>query len=797
MWAAWPWARGEVRRSWTSLVLIAVLAAVAGGGVMAAVAGARRADTVVDRHFERANWPEVTGFATEPIPEVVEWLESDPRVAGIREIRFLAAVPTHREPGLEGGIGVAASEESLDGLWVKAGRLPTGPDEVAVSELTADDEDLHIGDRLPFHYVDGPTLLACATGEGECGENLPIGDREVVGIVRIPNELVPSPYDQGFFLAGHGFADDLGPLDVAAPSRIVGVVLHDPNDAAAVTAELSLRLPNGDTTNEVAVLGPARRAAGVHASGLRVAAAVAAVAALVVLLQAVSRHIGGRRDEMGTLAALGTTRGVRAVAASAPVMLAGVIAGLAAAGVAIAMSFALPFGLARRADPDPGLHADWWVLGLGAGLVMVAVALAALMAGWRNAAAMNDTSSPGRATVAARLVSRYPLGPVRATGVRFALENGHDATRVPTGQVAAAVAVSLAIIVGGLVVAASLRGLFDTPARYGVSWDLQVPFPRSPEFEAIVHDVAADDGVDAASVAAVGELTMEADGRQPIQEPALGMASLAGSISPTVLEGRGLLGQDEVVVGSTTLASLGLQIGDRIDLVGAERGGGEAARRSVRIVGRIVVPIVGLGDTDRGIVVPLETFDALGGDELVAELDAEAALFLRVPDAGDRQAIRTRLEREGAFIEPPLRQGAVEVLEELETVPVLLIGFTAVLGALAAAHALWVAVRRRGRELAVLRALGFGPRQSAGVIHWQSVTLVVVAVVVGVPLGIIGGRAVWRAIAGSANVLPVVDLPAVWIALAALTATVVALGLAVPPGRRAARLRPAEALRSE
>ena len=184
----------------------------------------------------------------------------------------------------------------------------------------------------PFTTSTGRPCLACATGEAGCAAPTGIGEKVITGVFRVPTELAPSPYDQGFFLAGPGFADPLGPLDEVAPSRLIGVMLHDRGDAAAVTAELSLRMPNGDTTNEVAVVGPARRAAGVHANGLRVAAAVAAAAAIFVVIQAVGRQIGARRDEMATLSALGVTRGARAVASALPVILAAVVAGLAAMG---------------------------------------------------------------------------------------------------------------------------------------------------------------------------------------------------------------------------------------------------------------------------------------------------------------------------------------------------------------------------------------------------------------------------------------------------------------------------------
>ena len=101
-----------------------------------------------------------------------------------------------------------------------------------------------------------------------------------------------------------------------------------------------------------------------------------------------------------TLTALGTTRGVHARAAAAPVMLAALVAGIGAVGFALAISAAFPFGLARRADPDPGFYADWPVLVLGGMVVLIAVAGIGLVAGWRWAA-------PGRGRAARRPSRRW------------------------------------------------------------------------------------------------------------------------------------------------------------------------------------------------------------------------------------------------------------------------------------------------------------------------------------------------------------------------------------------------------
>ena len=52
----------------------------------------------------------------------------------------------------------------------------------------------------------------------------------------------------------------------------------------------------------------------------------------------------------------------------------------------------------------------------------------------------------------------------------------------------------------------------------------------------------------------------------------------------------------------------------------------------------------------------------------------------------------------------------------------------------------------------VLATLGLRPRQWALILRWQALTIAIVAVLVGVPAGLIAGRVVWAAIANSAGV---------------------------------------------
>src|SRR5439155_4118907 len=80
-----------------------------------------------------------------------------------------------------------------------------------------------------------------------------------------------------------------------------------------------------------------------------------------------------------------------------------------------------------------------------------------------------------------------------------------------------------------------------------------------------------------------------------------------------------------------------------------------------------------------------------------------------------------------------------------------------ILGFLAAAtlaHALVTTIGRRRRDLAVLSSLGLGRRKLRATVLWQAATMTAVALVVGLPIGVVVGRWAWRLFADQIAVLP-------------------------------------------
>jgi putative ABC transport system permease protein len=97
----------------------------------------------------------------------------------------------------------------------------------------------------------------------------------------------------------------------------------------------------------------------------------------------------------------------------------------------------------------------------------------------------------------------------------------------------------------------------------------------------------------------------------------------------------------------------------------------------------------------------------------------------------------------------------------------------------------------------VLKALGFTRRQVGATIAWQATTFAVVALVLGVPLGVAVGRWAWQLTAEALGLRSAPVMPLAVVLAVAAGAIAAANLVAAIPGRAASRLRPAPALRSE
>ncbi len=171
------------------------------------------------------------------------------------------------------------------------------------------------------------------------------------------------------------------------------------------------------------------------------------------------------------------------------------------------------------------------------------------------------------------------------------------------------------------------------------------------------------------------------------------------------------------------------------------------------------------------------------------------------PAAGGQAGLNdfaTRVGRLGPFAtQGPAAPTDVVNFGRVQQLPLLLGIALSLLALLTIAHLLLTSVRRRRRDFAVLRALGFTRWQVRGAVSWQASALTVAALCLGIPAGILCGRVAWRIFAVQLGILPTVVVPLVALAVLIPAGLALAVAVAAVPGESAARARPADILRSE
>ena len=106
-------------------------------------------------------------------------------------------------------------------------------------------------------------------------------------------------------------------------------------------------------------------------------------------------------------------------------------------------------------------------------------------------------------------------------------------------------------------------------------------------------------------------------------------------------------------------------------------------------------------------------------------------------------------------------------------------------------------VRRRRREVALLKTLGFTQRQLAASVACQATVASVIGIVVGLPLGVAIGRQLWTLFAHNLDAVPDPTVPVLSVFLVGLGALVFANVVAALPGRSAAHTPTGLVLRAE
>jgi len=483
----------------------------------------------------------------------------------------------------------------------------------------------------------------------------------------------------------------------------------------------------------------------------------------------------------------------------------GAAAVLPAALVAVALSPLAPIGLARTAEPHPGVALDATVLLLGAAVILLFPAVVGVFPAWRAArVAKAEAGVPARPSRITAGLARAGLPPSAVAGSRMALEPGRSRGSAVQATVAG-ISLGIAALAAALTFGSGLSRLVSTPALYGLRWDTYLTnYGSGPDWGPLAGPaLAAHPEIEAYTVGAVaGPVVI---GGRPTGFVAIG--DHRGNAFPPAVAGSMPDAPDQIALASRTMRDLGTHPGASVEVAIAP----DAPPVTFRVVGRVVSPPFRTSRLGEGAVITLA-----GMQRVVAESGASEG-FGHATDAlvrfapGVDSAARSRVlaslqtvlaprgeENGDSFsdvpIDPPsdiLSFGGVKGL------PYLLSGLVALLAAGTLAYFLMSSTRRRRRDLALLKTVGFVRSQVLATVAWEATILVAIAMAVGLPAGAALGRWLWTAFADQSGVVSSIRLPLGALLLVVPAALAVANLVATVPARTAARLRPAQALRSE
>ncbi len=502
MGMAWMTAHVEWRRRWGSLALLALLVTLAGGVTMGAVAAARRADTAFQRFVDSTGDPEIQadGFANP-----TAW--SSDQTAASAAFDAAVAVPGVVRGDRMAAVAVAATEEAdafsfaiveqrgePANAFMVEGRMfdPAEPHEVVVNEAGSRAFGVGVGDSLVLGTVGWDQLEDYLAENGIGDERTgPRIEVTVTGIQRAAFDIAQQ--DDPFITLGPAFVEQYG-------DQVIHCMCIDVFDAApgradeAVAGLARLYEPYGfDVEFEEQGALPEHAANGidVEVAAMRLLAIAAGLATVIVVGQAIARQAAASAEDRAIASALGASTGQQTLAgvlAIVPAIIAGSVGSVL---VAVALSALTPRGFARRAEVDPGVRIDAFVLTLGT-LAVLAVGVSILVAAtWRSV-------RPRSAGTPRFVGLPSGVGPAGLLGIALATRPGRRG-RVAAGGAIVATAMGVAGTLGVWSFEAGRDHLLSEARLYGVDADLA--WGGAPEDAERAVDVATSSpGVDSVGV---------------------------------------------------------------------------------------------------------------------------------------------------------------------------------------------------------------------------------------------------------------------------------------------------------
>jgi hypothetical protein len=375
-------------------------------------------------------------------------------------------------------------------------------------------------------------------------------------------------------------------------------------------------------------------------------------------------------------------------------------------------------------------------------------------------------------------------------------------------------------VVATLTFGSGLRTLVSRPALYGWNWSYLL-YPGNQDIPQLALS-KLDHDPDVAAATGVSPAQALLDG----QEVPILLEDLAAAPAPPILSGHAVTATDQIVLGGATLQQLHKHVGQSVVLTFGSPQNAPIYVPPTRllIVGTATLPAIGYPSSvsdhtsmgtgalvSIGIEPPALKRAETNPDPLQ---NGPSMVLVRMQHGVSASAGLANLQRivsatNKALAADPIAAGdtiaALGVQRPAEIVnyrsmgspPIILASGLAAGTIVALAMTLAATVRRRRRDLALLKALGFTRRQLRACVAWQATVAAAVGAVIGVPVGIALGRQLWILFARSIYAVPEPTVPALAVILVGFGALLLANLAAALPGRIAANTPPSLVLRAD
>jgi hypothetical protein len=827
---------------WRGLLALALLIGVVGGIATGSVGAARRTQSAFPALVAGTNpsdlsvVPGAGGGGANYSAALTNTIARLPRVKRVESgsVQLIVPLWPNGAPRVDPNaiaakvIGIG----SIDGLYFDQDRVsitkgqmadPNRPDEIVMGADAARVLGLRVGQVVPLGFYTRMQTDSPGFGTDKVQPALRV-EAKLVGLGVLSSELIQDDIDRypahvlltpalTRMLLTPALATNAGFTDYGLQ------LAHGGRDVVAVEEEINRAVPSAtllEFHTKSVVEAQAERSIKPESIALGAFGAIAALAALVIAGQAIARQLRVGADDLQVLRALGAGPAMASAADLAGVLVAVLLGSLIAIAVAVGLSPLAPIGPVRHVSSSREIAFDWTVLGIGfaalaGGLSAFAVGLAYRLAPHRAARRQGLRATRRPRIMHAAVASGLPA-PALA-GVGFALGRGPDREASPLRSAIVSNVLAVATLVATLTFGSSLATLVTHPALYGWNWSYALRATSGsaetpPQVQALLDHDRVVTGWTAAEY-----FDLQFDG----QEVPVLLAIGKPGVTPPILSGQPINGPGQVVLGVATLAQLHKRVGDSV----LATYGSSAFRSRLRIVGTATLPAVGFSEglhTSMGtgglLQPPAEMVSSLNGDPGCGPTTDVVFIRLRRGLSGTAGLAEVQRLADGANkvlaafpsnascsgdtfgVLPVQRPAEIVNSKSIGGTPTILACALAGAAVVALALTLLASVRRRRRELALLKTLGFTRRQLAAVVVWQSSIAAGVGLAVGVPFGVAIGRQLWILFARDIYAVPKPTLPITTVLALVVAALVLANLVAAIPGRRAARTPAAEVLRT-